>query len=41
LVVFVCTWLYLGGLRKIKDMFSPKARKTKKEQKKRQGGDAA
>lgn len=30
-VVFVCTWLYLGGLRQIKDKFSASARKQKKE----------
>jgi hypothetical protein len=28
-VVFVCTWLYLGGARKIKSVFSPSARKEK------------
>lgn len=40
-VVFVCTWLYLGGLRKIKKAFSPAARKQKKEQKSLHNGDAA
>ncbi|CAI9629153.1 unnamed protein product [Alternaria burnsii] len=43
-VVFVCTWLYLGGLRQIKSFFSPAARKQKKEtakKKKTQSGDAA
>ncbi|KAF1845157.1 uncharacterized protein K460DRAFT_394877 [Cucurbitaria berberidis CBS 394.84] len=40
-VVFVCTWLYLGGFRKIKAVFSPAARKQKQESKKRQRGDAA
>jgi hypothetical protein len=38
-VVFVCTWLYLGGLRKIKSKVSPAARKQKKEQKQKQSGD--
>jgi hypothetical protein len=28
-VVFVCTWLYLGGARKTKSVFSPSARKEK------------
>jgi hypothetical protein len=40
-VVFVCTWLYLGGIRQIKSFFSPAARKQKKETKKRQSGDTA
>jgi ATP-binding cassette subfamily G (WHITE) protein 2 (SNQ2) len=40
-VVFVCTWLYLGSLRKIKSKFSPAARKQKKEQKQKQGGAEA
>ncbi|KNG49730.1 abc drug exporter [Stemphylium lycopersici] len=42
-VVFLCTWLYLGGLREIKSFFSPSARKQKKEtqMKKKQSGDAA
>jgi ATP-binding cassette subfamily G (WHITE) protein 2 (SNQ2) len=40
-VVFVCTWLYLGGARKIKGLFSPATRKQKKDQKKKQNGDAA
>lgn len=34
-VVFVCTWLYLGGFRKIKNAFSPTARKQKREQNKK------
>lgn len=41
-VVFVCTWLYLGGFREIKDVFSPAARKQKKTRaKQRQNGDEA
>jgi hypothetical protein len=40
-VVFVCTYLYLGGARKIKAAFSPAARKQKKETKRKQSGDAA
>ncbi|CAO2655641.1 Nn.00g044440.m01.CDS01 [Neocucurbitaria sp. VM-36] len=40
-VVFVCTWLYLGGFRKIKSGFSPVARRQKKQSKKRQSGDTA
>ncbi|KAL1794536.1 hypothetical protein ACET3X_007957 [Alternaria dauci] len=40
-VVFVCTWLYLGGLRQIKSFFSPAARKQKKEAAKKQSGHAA
>ncbi|KAH3949707.1 hypothetical protein HBI56_022370 [Parastagonospora nodorum] len=40
-VVFVCTWLYLGGARKIKGLFSPASRKQKKDQKKKQSGDEA
>ncbi|KAL6712243.1 ATP-binding cassette transporter snq2 [Coniothyrium glycines] len=40
-VVFVCTWLYLGGARKIKAVFSPAARKQKKETKRKQSGDEA
>ncbi|KAF2749888.1 hypothetical protein M011DRAFT_465546 [Sporormia fimetaria CBS 119925] len=39
-MVFFCTWLYLGGLRKIKSFFSPSARKSK-EQARQQKGDAA
>jgi hypothetical protein len=35
-VVFFCSWLYLGGLRKIKSFFSSSA----KQQKRRQNGDA-
>ena len=33
-VVFACTWLYLGGLRKIKGFFSMKARCNNQETKK-------
>lgn len=40
-VVFICTWLYLGGLRKMKNAFSPSARKQKKEMKRKQNGDVA
>lgn len=44
-VVFVCTWLYLGGLRQIKDKFSASARKQKKEARREKArtekGDAA
>jgi ATP-binding cassette subfamily G (WHITE) protein 2 (SNQ2) len=40
-VVFICTWLYLGGARKIKSLFSPAARKQKEETKKGRSGDAA
>ena len=40
-VVFLCTWLYLGGGRKIKSFFSPKDRKNKREMKRRQKGDNA
>jgi len=42
-VVFVCTYMYLGGLRKVKAIFSPSARKRNKEMKARQkeNGDAA
>jgi hypothetical protein len=40
-VVFICTWLYLGGSRKIKSGFSPAARKQKEENKRKQQGDAA
>ncbi|KAF2706423.1 hypothetical protein K504DRAFT_413352 [Pleomassaria siparia CBS 279.74] len=40
-LVFVCTWLYLGGLGKIKSTFSPAARKQNKEtaKLKKQGRD--
>lgn len=40
-VVFACTWLYLGGARKIKAFFSPAARKQKKERRRKeeQGGE--
>ncbi|KAF2262008.1 hypothetical protein CC78DRAFT_330158 [Lojkania enalia] len=40
-VVFACTWLYVGGFRKIKSFFSPKDRKNKKEMKQRQAGDVS
>lgn len=40
-VVFACTWLYLGGLRKMKSFFSPADRRNRKERKRRQNGDAA
>ncbi|KAH7135767.1 ABC-2 type transporter-domain-containing protein [Dendryphion nanum] len=40
-VVFACTWLYLGGFRKIKSLFSPADRKSKKEMKRRRKGDVA
>jgi ATP-binding cassette subfamily G (WHITE) protein 2 (SNQ2) len=40
-VVFVCTWLYLGGFRKIKGAFNPATKKQKKEQKQKANGDAA
>ena len=29
--VFVISWLYLGGLKKIKESLSPKARKQREE----------
>lgn len=32
-VVFLCSWLYLGGLKTVKDMVSPTARKQKKARK--------
>lgn len=42
-VVFVCTWLYLGGARQIKSMFSRAGRKQTKsaDKKKQEGGDVA
>lgn len=40
-VVFACSWLYLGGLQKIKNFFNPKAREAKKEAARRNKGDAA
>ncbi|KAF2874539.1 ABC-2 type transporter-domain-containing protein [Massariosphaeria phaeospora] len=40
-MVFACTWLYLGGLRRIKAVFSPTARRHKKEMKKNESGDKA
>ncbi|KAF2116164.1 ABC-2 type transporter-domain-containing protein [Lophiotrema nucula] len=39
-VVFACTWLYLGGLKRIKAVFSP-AERNKKAMKKRQTSDEA
>lgn len=38
-VVFVCTWLYLGGFRRIKDTVSGKGRKGTKM--KKEGGEKA
>lgn len=38
-VVFLCTWLYLGGARKIKGLVSLKERKEKKEVDRRQKGE--
>ncbi|KAF2494821.1 hypothetical protein BU16DRAFT_48838 [Lophium mytilinum] len=35
-VVFVCSYLYLGGLQKIKDVVSPTARRNRREMQKRQ-----
>jgi ATP-binding cassette subfamily G (WHITE) protein 2 (SNQ2) len=40
-VVFVCTWLYLGGLRQVKAFFSPAARKQKKERQQRKDDGSA
>lgn len=40
-VVFVCSWLYLGGVRKIKNLFSPAVKKQKKEQRRKQSADKA
>lgn len=40
-VVFMCTWLYLGGARKVKALFSPKDGKETRETKRRQKGDNA
>ncbi len=41
-VVFFCTYLYLGGMRKIISVFKPSARKEKAAaKKKKQNGDAA
>ncbi|PSN73742.1 ABC drug exporter AtrF [Corynespora cassiicola Philippines] len=42
-VVFVCSWLYLGGLRKVKSALSPAARKHKKQEtgQQKQNGSAA
>lgn len=40
-VVFICTWLYLGGMRQIISVFKPSARKEKAAKKKHQNGDVA
>ncbi|KAF2139372.1 uncharacterized protein K452DRAFT_275615 [Aplosporella prunicola CBS 121167] len=40
-IVYVCSWLYLQGGRKIKGFFSPQARKTKKESRRKQEGEQA
>ena len=40
-VVFICTYLYLGGMHKIVSVFKPSARKEKAAKKKKQSGDAA
>jgi len=40
-VVFLCTYLYLGGMQKIISVFKPSARKEKAAKKKKQRGDAA
>ncbi|KAJ4295394.1 ATP-binding cassette transporter snq2 [Kalmusia sp. IMI 367209] len=40
-VVFVCTWLYLGGFRKITSFFSLADRKNRRAAKRRQDGDKA
>lgn len=40
-VVFICTYLYLGGLQSIISVFKPSARKEKAAKKKKQSGDAA
>jgi ATP-binding cassette subfamily G (WHITE) protein 2 (SNQ2) len=41
-VVFICTWLYLGGMRQIISIFKPSARKEKAaKKKKKQNGDDA
>ncbi|KAF1352679.1 hypothetical protein EJ07DRAFT_183458 [Lizonia empirigonia] len=40
-VVFICTWLYLGGMRQIISVFNPSARKEKAAKKKQQSGDVA
>jgi ATP-binding cassette subfamily G (WHITE) protein 2 (SNQ2) len=40
-MVFLGTWVHLGGARKIKTMFSPKARKANKEMAGRRNGDKA
>jgi len=29
-IVFLCSWLYLGGLKSVKDAVSPAARREKK-----------
>ncbi|OSS54315.1 hypothetical protein B5807_00119 [Epicoccum nigrum] len=40
-VVFVCTYLYLGGMHKIVSVFKPSERKAKAAAKKKQKGDKA
>jgi ATP-binding cassette subfamily G (WHITE) protein 2 (SNQ2) len=40
-VVFICTYLYLGGMHKIVSVFKPSARKAKASEKKKQNGDKA
>ncbi|KAL1594863.1 ATP-binding cassette transporter snq2 [Nothophoma quercina] len=40
-VVFICTYLYLGGLQSIISVFKPSARKEKAAKKNKQSGDAA
>lgn len=40
-VVFICSWLYLGGARKVKSIFSRKDRNNKREMSRRQNGDKA
>jgi len=39
-VVFLCSYLYLGGLQKIKDVVSPTARRNRREMRKRQSDKA-
>ena len=31
IVVFICSWLYLGGMKKVRAALSPAARKQRKE----------
>jgi ATP-binding cassette, subfamily G (WHITE), member 2, SNQ2 len=40
-VVFICSWLYLQGGRKIRSFFSPTSRRNRKEMRKRHEGDKA